>query len=90
MVVTFFFLSGGALLCTVGLRWKNGTVVWRWRNYADLLGSAKDHQDGRHLGLIMALCKLCGPSEIFSGKLLNKGEVDCISAGHNDAGQGAA
>ena len=39
--------------------------------------------------LYMALCKLCGPSEIFADsrgvvRAVNKGEVDCISAVHND------
>ena len=38
----------------------------------------------------MALCKLCGSSEIFSSnrgvvQALCRGEVDCISAGHNGA-----
>ena len=37
----------------------------------------------------LALCKLCGPPEIFSDnrgvvQALNEGEVDRISAGHND------
>ena len=52
------------------------------------LKSAKDHQEGRTSRYLhMALCKLCGPSEIFSHnrgmvQTLNKIEVDCISAGH--------
>ena len=38
----------------------------------------------------MAWCTLCGPSQIFSdnrevAQTLNKGEVDCIHAEHNDA-----
>ena len=40
--------------------------------------------------IYMALCRMCVPSETFSDILrvvqaLHKGEVDCISAGHNDA-----
>ena len=27
------------------------TVVWCWRHHADLARSAKDHQEGRHVGL---------------------------------------
>ena len=30
---------------------RNGYVVWRWKNYANFLRSAKDHQEDGHLGL---------------------------------------
>ena len=56
-------------------------MVWHWRNYAKRIEIR---------ALCVALCMMCGPSESFSVNprvvhAFNKGEVACISAGHNDA-----
>ena len=77
----------GWAVVQMDFKWRNDTMVCCWWNFAGLLGRAKETiKRYAQLALYVALCTLCGPSEIFFDirrvvQAFSKGEVDCISAG---------